>query len=41
MQADEVHAVGTLDGKPWFGSGYFCRAGEPPIGRGVTEQEEF
>ena len=30
IPVDEVHAVGDLAGEPWHGSGYFCRAGEPP-----------
>ena len=30
MPVDEVDVVGALDGKPWYGSGYFCCAGEPP-----------
>ena len=30
MPVDEVDAVGALDGEPWYGSGYFCCAGEPP-----------
>ena len=30
MPVDEVDVVGALDGEPWYGSGYFCCAGEPP-----------
>ena len=39
MQADEIQAVGTLDGKPWFGSGYFCRPGEPPAAAAPSKKD--
>ena len=39
MPVDEVHAVGTLAGQPWHGSGYFCCAGEPPAAAAPSKKD--
>ena len=39
MPVDEVDVVGALDGEPWYGSGYFCCAGEPPAAAAPSKKD--